>query len=234
MGRRLCWTWRLISEATPGRCDGSSCLARLLIKTWGTLAQGLPLGTTGDIDPTHKGYEFWDGSFGIVNLADFAKISNSPATMNFRIWWDGDLLSENLDNVTISKLAYPGMPSGGFISKKLEGISSWRQAVPLYGDIFGDWREEVLLENAAKTAMRIYTTTIVSDKRVYCLMHDPEYRNSMCEKGYQQSHMVDFYLGDGMAEPPRPNIGYPGEPPGTGGSGGGGTTGVGGVGGGGA
>jgi hypothetical protein len=41
-------------------------------------------------------------------------------------------------------------------------------------------------------------------------MHDPEYRNSMCEKGYIQSHMVDYYLGDGMSDPPKPNMTYPG------------------------
>jgi hypothetical protein len=196
-------------------------------------------GTCGDIDPTNKGYECWSlGLFNIANL-DSTPIRAPEPPENFRIWWDGDVLSENLDGVTISKWAYPGMPSGGFTSKTLEGKYSLRNAVPLYGDMFGDWREEVLLENSAGTAIRIYTTTIVSDKRVYTLMHDPEYRNSMCEKGYQQSHMVDFYLGDGMAEPPRPNIMYPGDSGGSGGATGaggsrsGGSTGAGGVGGGG-
>jgi MYXO-CTERM domain-containing protein len=141
-------------------------------------------------------------------------------------------LSENLDDVTISKWSYPGATGLAFTSKKLEGKSSWRQAVPLYGDMFGDWREEVLLENTAGTAIRIYTTTIVTDKRIYTLMHDPEYRNSMNEKGYQQSHMVDYYLGDGMTDPPRPNIKYP-DGSGAAGAGGGGTTGAAGAGGGG-
>jgi hypothetical protein len=186
-------------------------------------------GTCGDVDPAHEGYECWtiDGLFNIANL-DSTPIMAGMPPQNFRIWWDGDLLSENLDDVTISKWAYPGSSGLAFTSKKLEGISSSRAAVPLYGDMFGDWREEVLLENAAKTAIRIYTTTIPTDKRIYCLMHDPEYRNSMCEKGYQQSHMVDFYLGDGMAEPPRPNIQYA-----YGGGGYGGSTGAGGSGGGG-
>jgi hypothetical protein len=102
------------------------------------------------------------------------------------------------------------MPAGSFTSFTGEGIHSWRDAVPLYGDMFGDWREEFLCENATNTAIRIYTTTIPTDKRIYCLMHDPEYRNSMCEKGYIQSHMVDYYLGDGMTDPPKPNITYPG------------------------
>jgi hypothetical protein len=207
-----------------------------VLHKWGNKGGDLARGTTGDIDPTHKGYEFWGGgSLGIVSTVDFSKVTGSNPPMNFRIWWDGDVLSENLDDVTISKWAYPGMPSGGFSSKKLLGASSWRQAVPLYGDMFGDWREEVLLEDAAASVIRIYTTTIPTEKRIYTLMHDPEYRNSMNEKGYIQSHMLDYFLGDGMTDPPRPNITYPGgavSPP-AGGSGGGGTTGAAGAGGGG-
>ena len=203
----------------------------------------LSRGTCGDVDPTHKGYECWTGGK-VYNNADLstattmtttppAQIGSSSPPQNFRIWWDGDVLSENLDDVTISKWSYPGATGLTFTSKKLEGVSSWRQAVPLYGDMFGDWREEVLLENTAGTAIRIYTTTIVTDKRIYTLMHDPEYRNSMNEKGYQQSHMVDFYLGDGMTDPPRPNITYPNGCVGCAGAGGGATTGAAGAGGGG-
>jgi hypothetical protein len=204
-----------------------------VIHKWGNKGGDLARGTTGDIDPTHKGYEFWGGgSLGIVSTVDFSKVTGSNPPMNFRIWWDGDVLSENLDDVTISKWAYPGMPSGGFTSKSLDGVSSWRQAVPLYGDMFGDWREEVLLESKDSTKIRIYTTTILTEKRIYTLMHDPEYRNSMNEKGYQQSRMLDYYLGDGMTDPPRPNIKYP-DGSGAAGSGGGGTTGAAGAGGGG-
>jgi hypothetical protein len=32
----------------------------------------------------------------------------------------------------------------------------------------------------------------------------------MTLKGYLQSHHVDYFLGAGMATPPRPNITYPG------------------------
>jgi hypothetical protein len=152
--------------------------------------------------------------------------------VNFRIWWDGDLLSENLDGNMLSKYAYPGMPAGGFTKVTLEGIYGARNAAPLYGDMFGDWREEVLLEKSDSTGFRVYTTAIPTEKRIYTLMHDPEYRNSMCEKGYIQSHMLDYYLGDGMTDPPRPNITYPGGCVGCAGAGGGGTTGAAGAGGG--
>jgi hypothetical protein len=198
---------------------------------WGTAGGDLARGTTGDIDPTHPGYEFWGGgSLGIVSTVDFSKITGSNPPMNFRIWWDGDVLSENLDSNTVSKWAYPGMPSGGFTSANLAGMVPTRNAAPLYGDMFGDWREEVLFEQSGGTSIRIYSTAIPTTKRIYTLMHDPEYRNSMNEKGYQQSRMLDYYLGDGMTDPPKPNITYPNATPGaTGGTGGGGTTGTGGT-----
>jgi hypothetical protein len=202
-----------------------------IIRRMGNGGSDMARGTCGDVDPAHKGMECWTGGkVYAVSEPTGSQIGSSSPPQNFRIWWDGDLLSENLDDVTISKWAYPGMPSGGFTSKKLEGVSSWRQAVPLYGDMFGDWREEVLLENAASTAIRIYTTTIPTEKRIYTLMHDPEYRNSMNEKGYQQSRMIDYFLGDGMAEPPKPNIKYPDGSGAAGASGSGGTTGAGGAG----
>jgi MYXO-CTERM domain-containing protein len=152
--------------------------------------------------------------------------------VNFRIWWDGDLLSENLDGNILSKYAYPGMPAGGFTKVTLEGIYGARNAAPLYGDMFGDWREEVLLETSDSSAFRVYTTAIPTEKRIYTLVHNPEYRNSMNEKGYIQSHMLDYYLGDGMTDPPRPNITYPDGCVGCAGAGGGGTTGAAGAGGG--
>jgi rhamnogalacturonan endolyase len=179
-------------------------------------------GTAGDVDPTSPGYEFWSAATGIYNVDGSKNLkpgNGTPGTginqydpaVNFRIWWDGDVLSECLDCTILSKYAYPGMPSGaGMSNVTLAGRCDARNAVPLYGDMFGDWREEVLVEQTDSKSMRIYTTTIPTEKRLYCLMHNPEYRNSMCEKGYIQSHMIDYYLGDGMTDPPKPNMTYPG------------------------
>jgi rhamnogalacturonan endolyase len=215
-----------------------------VLQKFGSGSADINRGTCGDVDPTSPGYECWSAKDGIYSLdgsknlkpgngaAGTAVDAYDPA-VNFRIWWDGDLLSENLDGNILTKYAYPGMPAGGFTKVTLEGIYGARNAAPLYGDMFGDWREEVLLEKTDSTAFRVYTTAIPTEKRIYTLMHDPEYRNSMCEKGYIQSHMLDYYLGDGMTDPPRPNITYPGGCVGCAGAGGGGTTGAAGAGGGG-
>ena len=39
---------------------------------------------------------------------------------------------------------------------------------------------------------------------------NPAYRNAMTLKGYPQSHHVDYFLGHGMGQPPKPNIRYVG------------------------
>jgi hypothetical protein len=204
-------------------------------------------GVCGDVDPTHLGYECWTNGkvWNNSDLNTAQALSAAPPTqigsdapgINFRIFWDGDLLSEVLDTNKITKWAYPGAPSGGFSSVTFTGgIYGPRNAAPLYGDMFGDWREEVLLEQSGGASMRIYSTAIPTDKRIYTLVHDPEYRNSMCEKGYIQSHMLDYYLGVGMTDPPAPKITYPtgtpSGPSGAAGGGGGATIAVGGAGGG--
>jgi MYXO-CTERM domain-containing protein len=220
VGQRLAYDWYEYNAKTG-----------TVTRKYGNSGADLARGTCGDVDPTHPGYECWTGGK-VFNMLDLtgAQIGSDAPAQNFRIWWDGDVLSENLDSNTVSKWAYPGMPSGGFTSANLAGLVPARNAAPLYGDMFGDWREEVLFEQSGGTSIRIYTTAIPTDKRIYTLVHDPEYRNSMCEKGYQQSHMLDYYLGDGMADPPKPNITYPSA---TGGSGAGGSTGAAGSGGGG-
>jgi rhamnogalacturonan endolyase len=44
--------------------------------------------------------------------------------------------------------------------------------------------------------------------RIYTLMHDPQYRLSITWQNvvYNKPPHTSFYLGDGMAKPPRPNI----------------------------
>jgi len=55
-------------------------------------------GNAGDLDPTHRGYEFWSFS-GLYTVQSTAQIvaDGSDPWPNFRIWWDGDALSENLN-----------------------------------------------------------------------------------------------------------------------------------------
>ena len=76
--------------------------------------------------------------------------------------------------------------------------SSDRGAPMFYGDILGDWREEVICTGSDYASLVILSTTVPTQYRNECLAQDPCYRNCMTAKGYYQSHMLDYYLGTGM------------------------------------
>ncbi|HEY8469631.1 MAG TPA: rhamnogalacturonan lyase, partial [Longimicrobiales bacterium] len=78
----------------------------------------------------------------------------------------------------------------------------------LSADILGDWREEVIWRSADNRELRIYTTTIPTEHRLYTLMHDPIYRLGVAWQNvaYNQPPHTGFYMGDDMAPPPRPAI----------------------------
>jgi hypothetical protein len=78
----------------------------------------------------------------------------------------------------------------------------------LTADLLGDWREELVARETASTALRVYTTTIATKRRIYTLMHDPTYRAQVNfeQSSYNQPPHVGFHIGTGMADPPKPDI----------------------------
>ena len=114
-------------------------------------------------------------------------------SMNFRIYWDGDLLEECFNNTEVTK------PGKGTIATFLGAYSNnSTKATPCYqGDIFGDWREEVI-ERTADNNIRIYTTTEPTKWRNYSLWYDHQYRNGMVWQpcGYNQPPHVSYFLGE--------------------------------------
>lgn len=65
-------------------------------------------------------------------------------------------------------------------------------------DIFGDWREELILRNAANDALNIFTIVIPTNYRVPTLMHDHIYRMGICWQNvaYNQPPHLGYYLPD--------------------------------------
>src|SRR5690606_9923691 len=78
----------------------------------------------------------------------------------------------------------------------------------LQADLLGDWREEVLWRTEDSSALRLYTTTDVTEERIYTLMHDPQYRLAIAWQNvaYNQPPHPSFFIGEGMSTPPQPNI----------------------------
>ena len=167
-----------------------------------------------DIDPTNPGCEMWSAdSHGIRNMKgeviNAAKDSDDPQhnnylvmngrwlSMNFGIWWDGDLLRELLDRSTVSKYDWRNRQIVDL--QKFDGsFNNGTKSNPcLSADILGDWREEVLIRNRESTELRLYVTTIPTQYRINCLMEDIPYRLSVATQNvaYNQPPEPGYYIG---------------------------------------
>lgn len=173
-----------------------------------------------DIDPNHLGYECWySGGEGVYSCKgdllykSFPVSTGGSQSINFGVWWDGDLLREILDKVVINKFNYTTQGSDRLLTMYNEGASdnNGTKSNPcLVADIWGDWREEVLLRASTNDALLLFSTTYETDEMLYTLMHDPVYRMAIAWQnvGYNQPPHPGFYLGVGMNPPPKPNITY--------------------------
>ena len=195
-------------------------------------------GCTGPLMAGTKGWQMWSGAGGLFDASQ-KTVGSVPSSDNFTIWWGADLTRFLLNGTSISPY------SGGGTGLNASGCTSnntSKSTPALTADIFGDWREEVVFRTTGNDALRIYTTTTPTTKRLYTLMHDPIYRMSVATENvaYNQPPEPGIYIGPNMTLPEaKPNIKYysPGSIS-TGGSGGatssggsGGTTSSGGLGG---
>ncbi|HOQ03601.1 MAG TPA: DUF5010 C-terminal domain-containing protein [Anaerohalosphaeraceae bacterium] len=158
----------------------------------------------GDIRADYRGYEVWASTGVPLSTCTGVNLGSHSNPINFMVWWDGDLLREFLDSNVISKYGV-----GTLLTATGCSANNGSKSTPcLSADIFGDWREEVIWRTNDNAALRIYTTTAVAGYRFYTLMHDPQYRLAIAWQNvaYNQPPHPGFYLGDGMASPPVPDI----------------------------
>ncbi|MEZ5426823.1 MAG: rhamnogalacturonan lyase [Pyrinomonadaceae bacterium] len=174
--------------------------------------EGPGRGLSLDIDPRHPGFESWvfgAGVRGLFSAKGEVITENMPRSCNFGIFWDGDVLSELLDRNTIFKWNWEKETLERIFTAEGCLSNNGSKATPvLSADIFGDWREEVIFRTSNNRELRIFTTTIPTDRRFYTFMHDPQYRLSIAWQnvGYNQPPHTSFFIGEGMKKPPRPSI----------------------------
>jgi len=164
-------------------------------------------GNVGDMDPRFSGYEFHTFTDFLYNVSGLpTSRGGMPSSYpNFKIWWDGDLLTENMDNKKMTKWDYLNDREGRIFIDGLgtfSGHTVGPDTASFAGDILGDWREEAIYESGDFKSLLIYTTPIPTTERIYTLSQNPGYLNCFSVRGYYQGNMTDFYLGDGMQEPP--------------------------------
>lgn len=185
-------------------------------------------GAAADIDPRYPGAEGWavgsgewDDPTGYLMSADGERIGSSIPAANFVVQWDADLLYEIADHVfddvprTGDPYVYDWDHEAGeqveiFAPEGVKTNNDTKGNPSLQADLFGDWREELVYRTEDSTALRIFTTTDVTEHRLRTLMSDPVYRLAVAWQNvaYNQPPHTSYFLGEGMATPPAPRIAY--------------------------
>ncbi|MCH5234711.1 MAG: Por secretion system protein [Muribaculaceae bacterium] len=137
-------------------------------------------GLAANVSSAYPGYEWWSSKNPVWGGQEIIPGAKRPS-VNFRVYWDGDLLDELLDGVNITK------PNNDLTSiNTLLNLGQYSNAAScnttkatpnLQADLFGDWREEIILhDGSTQSDLLIFTTTTPSDYKIPCLMQDRQYR----------------------------------------------------------
>ena len=176
-------------------------------------------GMAGDL--TGKdGYEFWSSDVRTPYSALTGKATSiKNCSVNFRIYWDGSYQDQLLDgSYKYSGDVWAQTAHAEPVITKWNGSSfsnvvsfysttynnaqtaNYTKATPcLQADIFGDWREELVMWNKKDSSeIMIYTTWTPTTYAVPTLMHDHVYRMGIAwqNTAYNQPPHLGYYLPD--------------------------------------
>ncbi|MFJ3088626.1 rhamnogalacturonan lyase [Streptomyces sp. NPDC086838] len=179
---------------------------------WSTPAGGdNGRGVSDDIWAGSAGAESWSSAAsGLRDPHGTVVASRKPSSTNFLAWWDGDTTRELLDGTHIDKYGTSG-DTRLLTGASVHSNNSTKATPVISGDLFGDWREEVVWATTNNTALRIYSTPYETGTRITTLLHDTAYRTALAwqNTAYNQPPHPGFFIGDGMATAPRPTVWTP-------------------------
>ncbi len=153
-----------------------------------------------DVDPNSPGCEFW--KYGNELYTQNGKELSYDGTRaketsaNAGIWFDGTLIRQMINEGIINSHMY-----GRTFTMYRYSISfnnSTKSNPGWYGDMLGDWREEVIVPDATKLAnIKLFSTWYPTEHRIPWLMTDHTYYMQCIHEqvGYNQPTNVGYYLG---------------------------------------
>ena len=155
----------------------------------------------GDINPKVRGLQTWVTK---VRSCTGEILSDKVPGTNQSIHWAADMSTQILDGADIFG-SHQGIINDNthgvmLYPKGMETNNGTKGNACLIADIFGDWREELILRKADNTAIRIYTSTEVTDHKLFTLMHDIQYRTGVAWQNncYNQPAYPKFYFASDM------------------------------------
>jgi len=174
----------------------------------------------GDVLPGTRGVEAWaslpggSDSLGLYSAAGVLTPGPIPGT-NQSIRWAADMTTQIIDGALEVTPTIRDWQRGVLLTAEGMRTNNGTKGNPgLAADIFGDWREELLLRNVDSSAIRIYLSTELTNRKLYTLMHDPQYRAETARQQttYNQPAYPTFYFASDInwANVPVPDFWAPG------------------------
>jgi hypothetical protein len=151
-------------------------------------------GMVGDVDPTVPGLETW--AIGLRSAAGASLGTAQPGT-NQSIRWAADGTTQLVNGTADADVTIDSWTAGTLLTAAGTRTNNGTKGTAnLVADVFGDWREELLVRTADSSAIRIYLSTEVTDRKLYTLMHDKQYRAEVARQNvtYNQPSYPGFYL----------------------------------------
>ena len=188
-------------------CDAATGQLLIHMTGDGDTARGIAADFTRE-----RGYEFCYFGDGNMYNAPTGSIVGGASAQNFRIYWDGDIYDEIVNDKGGShNQPYLEKYNGGGLvvdGKRIfehgysQSCNGTKTTPCLQADIFGDWREEIIFFNGNdKTTLNIFASSRETDARVPCLLSDHVYRMGIAWQnvGYNQPPHLGYYLPDSTA-----------------------------------
>ncbi|WP_426454729.1 rhamnogalacturonan lyase [Paenibacillus sp. S-38] len=188
---------------------------------YGGFAEGdVGRGLIGQVDPTRRGLQMWcseeyegDESFGL-RTAKGEKIAKGIPGTNMSIKWSADMTTQIISGRFDEPVSIDDWNRGRLLTAEGTVSNNGTKGNPcLVADVFGDWREELLVRTADSSAIRIYLSTEVTDRKLYTLMHDAQYRTGIAWQNvvYNQPCYTSYYFASDIdwAQVPIPHLHLP-------------------------
>lgn len=163
-------------------------------------------GMIGDVLPEVPGIEAWasmpNGSeaSGVHSATGEVMPGPTPGT-NMSIRWAADLTTQIVNGALDATPTVDDWRRGTLLTAEGTQANNGTKGNPgLVADVFGDWREELLVRTVDSAAIRIYLSTEVTGHKLYTLMHDPQYRAEVARQQttYNQPSYPGFHLASGV------------------------------------
>ncbi len=155
----------------------------------------------GDINSNVRGLQVWVND---VRSCTGEILEDKLLGTNQSIRWAADMTTQVLDGADIfgehSGVINDNTHGVMLLPKDLATNNGTKGNPCLVADLFGDFREELIIRKADNSAVRIYTNTDITKHKLFTLMHDVQYRTGVAWQNncYNQPGYTKFYYASDM------------------------------------